>query len=161
MKRYVLLLSIAIASGLLLTNVYTSMVDSSSWGSAIPQSILTAREYFKASNPGKFFRVFSPLNQLLGLAALIGYWRTSRRARFALAAAFLLYVLGDVLTFAYFYPRNEILFNAVPIATTEVLRKVWHEWDAMNWVRSLILLVGILFSFSGLNSIYQRVNAAR
>src|SRR5258706_15825487 len=81
MKNVVLFASIAIASGLLLTNIYTSIIDAKSWGSNIPQSIETARKYFNVINPGNFFRIFSPINQLLGLLVLILFWKSSPAIR--------------------------------------------------------------------------------
>src|SRR3954470_12856062 len=104
MKTIFLFASISIAGGLLFVNLYTSLVDARSWGSDIPNSIATAREYYKTVNPGNFFRLFSPVNQLLGLLVLILFWRSSPSIRLCLGIAFVLYILGDALTFAYFYP---------------------------------------------------------
>lgn len=63
MKTTILFASISLASGLLLINVYNSLIDTKSWGSNIPGSIATAREYYKAVNPGNFYRLFSPLTR--------------------------------------------------------------------------------------------------
>ena len=112
MKTIVLFASISIASGLMFANVYTSMVDAKSWGSDIPGSIAAAREYFKTVSPANFFRILSPSNQVLALAVLVLFWKSSSPIRMCLAAALVLYVLTDVMTFAYFYPRNEIMFSA-------------------------------------------------
>jgi uncharacterized membrane protein len=154
MKNLVLFASIVFASGLLVTNVYNSLVDARSWGGNIPQSIDTARQYFKIVNPGNFFRVFSPANQVLALLTLVLFWKTSPAIRMYLGLAFLLYVLGDVLTFAYFYPRNDILFRNPQLADADVLKKAWSQWSSMNWVRTLIQLAGVIFSFLSLHRIY-------
>src|SRR5438067_811680 len=122
MKNILLFVFLVVSSGLLLTNIYNSLVDARSWGSDIPQSIITAREYFRTVNPGNFFRVFAPINQVLGLLTLILFWRRSPRVRLYFGLAFLLFVIADALTFAYFYPRNEILFLKTPMADAETLR---------------------------------------
>lgn len=153
-KNILLFASISLASGVLFVNVYNSVIDVKSWGSDIPNSIASAREYFKAVNPGNFFRIFSPINQLLALLVLILYWKASPSIRLCLGIAFVLYVLGDVLTFAYFYPRNDILFKTAPLTDVETLRKTWSQWNAMNWIRSLIVLAGLVFSFISLHKIY-------
>lgn len=155
MKNIVLFASIAIASGLLLTNIYTSLVDAKSWGASIPGSIETARQYFKTVNPGNFFRIFSPACQLLALLALVVCWKTSPSIRICLGIALVLYVLGDILTFAYFYPRNDILFKTAQLTDVEALRKAWSEWSFMNWIRSLTGLIGLVFSFLALHRFYQ------
>lgn len=153
MKQLFLFASIALASGLLFTNIYNSMVDAKSWGADIPKSIETAREYFKTVNPANFFRIFSPINQVLGLLALILFWKASATVRIYLGIALVLYVLGDVFTFAYFYPRNDIMFKA-PLTDIDTVRKAWTGWNFMNWLRSFILFAGLIFSFMALHKIY-------
>ncbi|MCB0709557.1 MAG: hypothetical protein KDC15_09235 [Chitinophagaceae bacterium] len=111
MKQVILFLSLALACGLLFTNIYNSMIDAKSWGTDIPGSIETAREYFKAVNPGNFFRIFSPNNQVLALVALVLFWKSSLSVRIYLGITLELYVLSELFTFAYFYPRNDIMFK--------------------------------------------------
>jgi len=154
MKTIILFASISIASGLLFVNIYTSLVDARSWGGDIPNSIATAREYFKTVSPGNFFRLFSPVNQVLGLLVLILFWKSAPSIRLYLGAAFVLYILGDVFTFAYFYPRNDIMFKTAQLADIDLLRKTVSEWSTMNWIRSLIILAGLLFSCISLHKIY-------
>jgi hypothetical protein len=154
MKNIVLFASIALASGLLLTNVYNSMIDAKSWGANIPQSIETARQYFSTVNPGNFFRVFSPINQVLALLALILFWKSSPSARGLLAIALVLYILADILTFAYFYPRNDIMFKTAQLSDIIALRKAWSGWNTINWLRSLIVFSGLIFSFLSLYKIF-------
>jgi len=152
MKKIILFLSIAVASGALFINVYNSVVDAASWGSHIPESIETARQYYSTVTPATFLRVFSPLNQLLGMLALILFWRTSPSVRKYLATALVMYVITDVLTFGYFYPRIGIMFETG--TNVEVLTQAWQEWNAMNWVRSFIILVGVTLSTLSLHKIY-------
>ena len=77
MKPYqtiVLILAVTVASGLLFVNIYTSMVDAPNWGRDLPASIAVAREYMSVRNPGYFFRIFSPMNQVLALFAAVAAW---------------------------------------------------------------------------------------
>ena len=154
MKNLLLFVSISIASGLLFVNLYTSLIDAKSWGSDLPNSIATARAYFKVVNPGHFFRVFSPVNQVLAALVLILFWRTFPLIRVYLSAAVIMYILADVFTFAYFYPRNEIMFESARITDVELLKKTWSEWSTMNWVRTLMLVTGLFFSFLSLHKVY-------
>ena len=154
MKITFLFASIALASGLLFTNAYTSLIDATSWGSNIPHSIGAAREYFKNVNPGNFFRVFSPANQVLALLALILFWKAGPSVRILLSSTFVLYVICDVMTFAYFYPRNDILFRDAALTDVETLTKTWRQWNSMNWVRTLILAAGVISSFIAAHRIY-------
>lgn len=153
-RKIVLFLSITVASGVLITNIYTSVVDATSWGSNIPESLQAARTYFKVVNPGTFFRVFSPLNQVLAVLALVLFWKSAPSARMFLAIALGCYILTDVFTFAYFYPRNEIMFvNGTDLA---IMSKAWSEWSTMNWFRSLLIFAGLCCSFISLNNVYSK-----
>ena len=153
-QKMVLFLSITVASGLLVTNIYTSVVDATSWGSNIPESLQAARDYFKVINPGTFFRVASPLNQVLAVIALVLFWKSVPSARLFLGIALGCYILTDAFTFAYFYPRNEIMF--VKGTDPAVMSKAWSEWNTMNWLRSLIIFAGVCASFVSLDKIYMK-----
>jgi hypothetical protein len=155
MLRPILLgLSAAIAAGLLFVNLYNSIVDAPNWGADIPNSIMAARNYFSTANPGNFFRVFSPANQVLALIAVILCWKNNRYL--ALASLGVAIVL-DVMTFAYFYPRNEIMF----IATLDenAVRTAWQEWSSMNWIRSTLCAVNTTLAFTLLISNSKKITA--
>lgn len=157
MKKIVLFTSISLASGLLFTNLYTSLVDARSWGSDIPNSIATARQYFKVADPGVFFRLFSPINQALGLMVLVIFWKVSPAIRLRLFVALVCYVSVEAMTFSYFFPRNDIMFRDAALTDIDLLKKTWSEWNNMNWVRTAILLVGVIFSILSLHKIYPVV----
>lgn len=154
MKLTWLYLSIIIASGAMLTNVYTSIVDVTSWGSDLPHSIDVARQYFKSSDPGNYFRIFSPLNQLLGLICLVIFWRSGKNIRGFLIAALILYATAEGLTFLFFYPRNDILFFNEGAPDVEKLKTIWQEWSTMNWVRTVIVAAGVTCSCLAMHRIY-------
>ena len=154
MNLLLLFASLSLASGLLFVNIYTSMVDAKSWGANIPQSIQTAREYFKTVNPVNFFRIFSPLNQVVALLVLILFWKVSATARIYLGMALALYVLTEVFTFAYFHPRNKIILETSPLPDIDTLKNTWSGRTRMNWLRLLVILAGLVFSFLALNEIY-------
>ena len=153
MKKLIIFASMAMAAGLTLTNIYTSVVDVPSWGSNIPFSIAAAREYFKVSDPSHFFRIFSPINQALGLISVIIFWKRSSQIRWLLVAAFLLYVTAEGMTFQYFYPRNDIMFKST-ITDAEQLRTTWLEWKNMNWLRTAIVAAGFMCSATALHFAY-------
>ena len=157
MKRIqilILILAATVASGLLFVNIYTSMVDAPNWGRDVPASIVAAREYFSVKNPGNFFRVFSPLNQLLALVALIVSWWAPKGTFPICLAALVLAVSVDVFTFAYFYPRNEIMFVA-PIENVDAIRSALSGWQNMNWIRSGMIAVIVVLDYLALKKISQ------
>jgi hypothetical protein len=154
MKQILLFASISVACGLLFTNLYSSLIDARSWGADLPNSMAVAREYFKTVNPGNFFRMFSPMNQALGIFVLIFFWKTSPSVRLSLGIALVMYLLAEGLTFGFFFPRNDIMFRNARLTDIALIKKTWMEWTVMNWIRSGILLTGIFFSFLSLHKVY-------
>src|SRR5258706_4413137 len=152
----VVYISLLLATGILFVNLYTSLVDAKSWSANIPQSIQTERDYYRVVNPGHFFRAFAPVLQVMALVALAMNWKSSPQIRLYLGIALLSFVLVDVLTFAYFYPRNKIMLSADLATELEVVRKAVAQWQAMNWVRTLIQLTGMSFSACALHRIYEK-----
>ena len=150
LRRALLYLGVTTLGCVLGANLYNSVVDAPNWGASIPESVATARRYFAVANPGTYFRVVSPAAQVATLLALIACWKVGARARLLTAAALALSVLGDVLTFAYFYPRNEALFDAATSAAD--LTRIVTEWSRMNHVRSAIVATALLCELGALST---------
>jgi uncharacterized membrane protein len=150
----VLILAATVASGLLFVNFYTSMVDAPNWARDIPSSIIAAREYFSPANPGTFFRIFSPINQVLALIAAVFAWWEPRGTFSICVAALILSVFVDVFTFAYFYPRNDIMFVA-PMNDIDAIRTALSGWRNMNWIRSGMIVIIVALDFAALLKVSQ------
>ncbi|HEY1870556.1 MAG TPA: DUF1772 domain-containing protein [Chitinophagaceae bacterium] len=155
MKKWILFISIIIASGLVGVTVYNTIIDSKSWGFDIPNSIQTARDYYKHVDPRSFYLIFGPANQLLMLLAIIFFWRDSIKIRTYLIASFVLYALIILLTLVYFIPRDLVLFTRPISNDLENIRAASTQWSAVNWVRTLLGLAGILCSIKALDTYYK------
>ena len=154
MKKLILFLSIICGSGLTMVSIHTTVVDAKSWGSDIPASIQTARDYFQHVDPRRFYEVAGPVNLILIVLTLILFWNESVSLRFYFAASFASYAAILILTLAYFVPRNLILFTRPISDHVEQIRTASAQWSVMNWIRSLLGLAGVLFSFKGLDTYY-------
>lgn len=150
MRKIVLYTSVAFSSGLFFTLVYNSIVNAANWESNIPQSITATRDFFVVANPGSFFQVVDPANMLLAVLVLIICWKHSS-IRLALGIAILCYITSMILTFTYFYPRNDVMFLSLPLPDTDTLKKAASEWGRMGWVRCLLSLAGVVCSFLALD----------
>ena len=155
MKKLILFLSIISASGLVMITLYNLIVDAKSWGADIPASILTVRDYYKHVDPRNFFAIIAPINQSLILLTIILFWKDGKTVRTYFSISFLLYAVIGLLTFVYFIPRDIIIFTSPIEGHTEEIETALSQWKIMQWVRSLIGLAGILFSFKGLDSYYK------
>ena len=151
MKKIVLYISVAFSSGLFFTLVYNSIVNAANWESNIPQSITATRDFFVVANPGTFFQLIDPTNMLLVVLALILFWKRSSSIRLYLGIALLCLITSMILTFTYFYPRNDVMFLSQQLPDTETLKKAATEWGRMGWVRCLLSLAGLVFTFIALD----------
>jgi hypothetical protein len=154
MKKIILFLSIICASGLTMVSIYNTIIDAQSWGSDIPASIQTARHYFHHVDPRRFYTIVGPVNEILIVLAIILFWKEAVSLRVYLAISFLMYAAIVVLTLAYFIPRDLILFTWSIPDHLDQIRVAAAEWSHMNWLRSLLEFMGVLFSFKSLDTYY-------
>lgn len=153
MKKVILLTSVAVASGVLFSNIFNSIVIAVATESDIPNSIVAGKAYFKSVNPGDFFKIFSPLSQFLTLVSLVLFWRSPKKVRVFLGISLLCYISADIMAFTYFHPRTDLMFSD-SMPDVETLKRLSAEWSTMNWVRSAVLLLGLIFSFIAVDKIY-------
>ena len=149
-RKIIILLCISFAAGLIFSDTYVLMVDSRIWASHVPESVSATREYFKIFNPGDFFRIFSPINQVLSILLFIACWNLGPAFRWLCLFALLAAVGADVLTFAYFYPRNHILMHE-PLTHVDFISSTIRQWQLMTPVRSLLMATDIIIYFIILN----------
>ena len=157
MKKLALFLSIICASGLTMVSIYNTVIDAQSWASDIPASIQTARDYFQHVDPRRFFTVAGPVNQLLILLTIILFWKDGASLRIYFAISFVMYAAIVAVTFAYFIPRDLILFTSAIPDHLDQIRAAAVQWSHMNWLRTLLGLIGVLFSFKGLDVYYESI----
>lgn len=157
MKLGVLFLSIILGSGLVMVTVYNTIVDATSWGSDIPASIETARDYYRHVDPRRFYLIIGPPNLLLSLLTLILFWKDGP-LRLYFGLSLLLYATIVVLTLTYFVPRDLILFTLPVPGHIEEIRTAVSQWTHMNWARTLLGLAAVLLSFRGLHIYYRIVS---
>ncbi len=154
-RTLTLIFATTVVAGLLFVNIYNSMVDAPSWGSNFPTSIQTMRDYFNIVNPGTFFRVFSPANQILSLLALIVCWKADKKVRMYCGLALLFALTSDAFTFAYFYPRNEIMLHTPLDTNLDAIKTAWSQWSSMNWLRSAVVAVNLFFDFAAFTQLLK------
>lgn len=155
MKKTILFISIIAAAGLTMVTVYNSLVDFKSWSEDVPSSIQVAREYYKHIDPRTFFSIVAPINQIAILLTVILFWRSSIRIRTNFIVSFFIYAGIGALTAFYFIPRDIIIFARPIEGNIEVIKTALHEWQYMNWVRTVLGLIGIFFSVKGFDLYYK------
>lgn len=156
MNKIILYLAVAFSSGLFFTLVYNSIVNAANWESNIPLSITATKNFFVVANPGTFFKLIDPANLFLVVMALIAFWRKSAAIRLYLSIAIVCYLSSMILTFTYFYPRNETMFLSQQLPDTETLKKAAAEWGKMGWVRVVLTLIGLICTILALDKAFSK-----
>ena len=150
----IVFLSVICASVLVMVTIYNLIVDAKSWGSEIPASIITVRDYYKHVDPRNFFAIIAPINMVLIVLSIILFWKDSV-IRTYLCISFLLYLIIAALTFVYFIPRDRIIFTMPIGGHIEQIKTALSQWKNMNWLRTLFGLAGVMFTIKGIDRFYK------
>ena len=135
------LLGLALLLG---ATVYETIVMAPNYERDIPASIDLARQFLRRVTPAHYFRIISPLTQLLLVASLVAC-RGVLGARWWSLTALGALVVTDVITFTFHYPRLSIMFKEPIPHNPARLRRAAREWAVGNLVR-VALLVGAFLS---------------
>jgi uncharacterized membrane protein len=128
---------------LLGATAYESVVMAPNYERDIPDSLSTARRFLVRTTPAHYFRVVAPITLIVLLIDVIVSWRVPY-ARTGLVTGFVALAVGDAITFAFHYPRLDIMFKQ-PLGEDAVrLRKAAREWALGNIVRAVLLVVAFL-----------------
>jgi hypothetical protein len=79
--------------------------------------------------------------------------------RWPLLIAFAALILADAVTFAYHYPRNEIMFTAPLTVEPERLSAVAGEWQIANYLRVVLVITAWLSTLRALTRTVRRPTA--
>jgi hypothetical protein len=142
---HLVFVAIALVSSAMLlgTGLYQSMVGAPNLKGA-PTSLEHARGFYRATNPGMFFRCLVPATQLFLVLALVFNWKPDPGTRWMLAGALGFLILTDVITFRFHYPRNDILFVAPLTQPPAYYDRVATEWAIGNYVRVALILTAVV-----------------
>ena len=134
------LLGLALLLG---ATAYETVVMAPNYERDIPASIGLARQFLRRVTPAHYFRIISPLTQLLLLVSVVVCWGVPG-ARWFLLAALGALVLADVITFTFHYPRLNIMFKEPISPDPARLRGAAREWAVGNLVRGALLVGAFL-----------------
>lgn len=156
MIPYVLSTLALIGLALLLgATLYESVVMAPNYERDMPASIDLARQFLKGTTPAGYFRVITPVTQLLLLAGLVASWQIAP-AGWRLLTALGVLVFIDVITFMFHYPRLAIMFKDPMPEDPARLGRAAREWALGNIVRVALLAVAFLSALGAVTSLASR-----
>ena len=107
-----------------------------------PDSFTAGLEFMKVRTPHDFYPPLGFLGWLLGAASLVAAWPI-RRARRWIMASLAMIVAEGLLSVAFFWPRNTIMFVEGPaVHSATVLRKAAEEFQHLHWWRVVLNVAG-------------------
>lgn len=119
--------------------VYEAVVMAPNYERDIPDSIDIARRFLKRTTPAHFFRLITPVTQILLLGGVVACWSVSS-ARWQLLMALGILLCTDVMTFTFHYPRLAVMFKEPLPADPERMRRAAKEWTIGNFFRAALLI---------------------
>jgi hypothetical protein len=76
----------------------------------VPRSLETAMEFMAVSGPGDFFPPLGMISWLTGIGSLVLNWRV-KSARYWILGSLIMIVCQGLISIAFFWPRNTIMFT--------------------------------------------------
>jgi hypothetical protein len=125
-----------------------------------PESLATALEFMTIRTPSDFYPPLGFATWLCGAASLIAAWRV-RPARYWIALSVAMIVAEGLVSMAFFWPRNTILFIEGPeVHSAAVLRQTADEFQRMHWWRVVFNAIGAAAAFAGFLRLYRHTLTA-
>ena len=120
-----------------------------------PDSLTRALEFMTIRAPNDFYPPLGFSSWVCGTASLIAAWRV-RPARYWLALSVAMIVSEGLVSMAFFWPRNTILFVEGPaVHSAAVLRQTADEFQRMHWWRVAFNAFGSAAVFTGFLRLYR------
>jgi hypothetical protein len=120
-----------------------------------PESFEVALAFMSVRAPSDFFPPLGFLSLVTGAGSLILGWRV-KSARYWIAGSLLMIVGEGLVSMAFFWPRNTIMFIEGPaVHSAEFLRQTAREFQNLHWLRLAFNAVGSALIFVGFLKFYR------
>jgi hypothetical protein len=120
-----------------------------------PQSLALALEFMAVSAPSDFFPPLGFLSWVTGAGSVLLAWPV-KPARFWILASVLMIILDGLLSIAFFWPRNTILFvEGSAVHSADVLIQTAREFEMLHWARLALAAAAAAFIFVGFLKYYR------
>lgn len=115
-----------------------------------PRSLETAMAFMVIRGPSDFFRPVGLLALLIGIGSVIVSWRVPS-VRYWMLGSVIIILGGEfLLSVAYFWPRNTILFvEGAKIHSAAYLQQTAREFQTGHWLRLAMSVASSILAFIG------------
>lgn len=120
-----------------------------------PESLQLSMDFMAVSGPSSFFPPLGFLSWMTGLGAVLLGWRV-KSARYWIIGSLLMIISEGLVSMAFFWPRNEIMFiEGTAVHSAEFLRQTAQEFQNLHWSRLAFNVAGSIFIFVGFLNFYR------
>jgi hypothetical protein len=129
----------------------------------VPRSLETTMTFVVVRDPRDFFAPAGMLGMLTGVRALIFGWRVNSTRSWILASVAIILVGEILLSVAYFWPRNTIMFvEGAAIHSVAQLKQTAQEFQTGHWLRVTMSAAAATSAFLGFLKFYRhRITCSR
>ncbi len=125
-------------------NLFDVIVNEKNLTRNFPDSVEHIRRFYKFSNPGHFFRLFTPIYGLSALIALLCFWHVAYGRRWLIIGSILSYALTQVITIVYFFPQNQLLREGPIDELTTLFTKFATTRTYLDFLRNVLTLTAVV-----------------
>ena len=120
-----------------------------------PRSLETGLEFMSVRAPSDFFPPLGFLSWITGIGALVLGWRV-KSARYWILFSLIMIVCEGLVSMAFFWPRNEIMFvEGTAVHSDEFLRQTAQEFQMLHWSRLTFNAAASISIFVGFLEFYR------
>jgi hypothetical protein len=122
----------------------------------IPGSLETTMAFAAVRRPTDFFAPVGMIAVITGIGFVFSAWRV-KSARYLVLGGVMILVVGEILlSMAYFWPRNTILFvEGTAVHSVVYLNQVAAEFRTGHWIRVAMSGAAAASSFIGFLRFYR------
>jgi hypothetical protein len=121
----------------------------------VPRSLETAMEFMVVRGPGDFFPPLGLLSWVTGIGSLILGWR-AKSARYLLLGSMIVIVCQGLVSMAFFWPRNTIMFaEGTAVHSVAYLKQTAQEFQTGHWLRVALNAAASALAFMGFLKFYR------
>ncbi len=131
-------------------HMFDLLANVPNWKSGEINDVSSYRDFYSKSTPKNYFFPIVVGTPVISLITLIFVWNYKNPVTLLIAFSFLISIIVFVFTLRFFVPINEYILKSSEY-DAETLKYKVSRWVKMDYVRILMVGVGLITSILGLN----------
>ena len=137
-------------------HLFDIIANQPNWKSGTITDVSNYRDFYVHSSPKYYFILIVLGSPVVCLLALISVWSNGNRIKIFVGASFLISLIVLLFTVIFFVPINEYIFSTSTYDGVK-LKDMVSRWITMEYIRFLLIGLGLVTSILGLEEFYKKV----